>query len=164
MSRRNPRHSAEVLASSVGRTAIYSMEISGTHKFAASRQQVWDALHNPSVLQKSIPGVESIAWQGESAITASVHLGIGPISGSYGGTVQVAEHTAPGHLRLVINRNVIQADASVDLADDGAGSVATYSGSAKLSGPLSVLDNPIGKQAANGLLGQFFKNLDQNIG
>ncbi len=139
------------------------MELSGTHRFAASRQVVWDALHNSTVLQRSIPGAEEVAWQSESAIRARVHLGIGPINGTYGGQVDVQEHTAPGHLKVALKRSIIDATAAFDLTDDGSGTLATYTGTATLSGGLAVLDNAIGRQLAQGALGQFFKNFEQAI-
>ena len=139
------------------------MELSGTHRFAASRQIVWDALHNSAVLQKCIPGAEEVAWQGESAVRARVHLGIGPISGTYGGQVEVLEHTAPSHLKVALKRSIIDATATVDLTDDGTGTLATYSGTATLGGGLAALDNIVGRQMAQGALGQFFKNFEQAI-
>lgn len=140
------------------------MEISGTHKFAANRQAVWDALHNSAVLQSSIPGAEEVAWQSDGTILARVHIGVGPINGTYGGRLQVVEQTAPSHIKLAINRNAIQAEANIELADDGAGTALTYQGTAQLHGALAVADNIIGKQMAQGALGQFFKNFEQRIG
>ncbi|HKB48247.1 MAG TPA: SRPBCC domain-containing protein [Ktedonobacterales bacterium] len=139
------------------------MEISGTHRFAAPRQAVWDALHNGAVLQKCIPGAEEVSWQGENAVRARVHIGIGPINGTFGGQVDVLEHTAPSHLKLALTRSIIDAQATIDLADEGAGSVATYSGTAKLAAGLAMLDNPVGRQMAQGALNQFFKNFEQAL-
>jgi uncharacterized protein len=139
------------------------MEISGTHKFAAGRQAVWDALHNSAVLTKSIPGAQEVTWQGDSAVTARIHIGM-PLNNTYSGQVQVTEHTPPSHLKVVLNRSIIQAEATVDLADDGAGTLATYRGVATVSGPLAVVDNAIGRQAVQFALGQFFKSFEQHIG
>jgi carbon monoxide dehydrogenase subunit G len=139
------------------------MELSGTHRFAASRQVVWDALHNSAVLQKCIPGAEEVSWQGENAIRARVRLGLGPINGTYGGQVDVLEHAAPSHLKVALKRSIIDAVASVDLSDDGTGTLATYAGTATLGGGLAALDNVIGKQLAQGALGQFFKSFEQAI-
>jgi uncharacterized protein len=139
------------------------MDLNGTHRFATSRQAVWDALHNSTALQKSIPGAQEVAWQGTSAISARIHIGIGPINGDYEGQVQVVENSAPSHLKLAINRTSLQAEATIELAEDGAGSVLTYQANAKMSGALALADNVIGKQAAQIALGQFFKNFEQHI-
>jgi carbon monoxide dehydrogenase subunit G len=136
------------------------MELSGTHRFAASRQVVWDALHNSAILQRCIPGAEEVAWQGESAVRARVKLGLGPISGTYGGQVDVLEHTPPSHIKVALKRSIIDATATIDLTDDGTGTLATYAGSATLGSGLSALDNVIGRQMAQGALSQFFKNFE----
>jgi carbon monoxide dehydrogenase subunit G len=149
--------------SHIRKDGIPTVDINGTHRFAAGRQAVWDALHNSAVLQKSIPGAQEVAWQGTSAISARIHIGIGPINGDYEGQVQVVENSAPSHLKLAINRTSLQAEANIDLADDGAGTMLTYQANAKMSGVLAMADNVIGKQAAQLALGQFFKSFEQNI-
>lgn len=140
------------------------MEISGTHRFAASRQAVWDALHNGALLTKSIPGAEDVSWQGDSAVAARVNVGVGPISGKFAGQVQVVQQVPPSEIKLAINRTSVQADATVTLADDGAGTLVTYAANAQLSGPYAVADNPITKQMAHGALAQFFKNFEAQLG
>jgi carbon monoxide dehydrogenase subunit G len=140
------------------------MDISGTHRFAANRQAVWEALHNSGVLTKSIPGAENVSWQGESAIAASVNVHVGPIGGKFAGQVQVVQSVPASLIKLAVNRTVVQAEATVNLADDGAGTLVSYSGNAKLSGAYAVADNPITKQMAQGALGQFFKNFEAQLG
>jgi carbon monoxide dehydrogenase subunit G len=139
------------------------MELSGTHHFAAPRQKVWDALHNGAILQQCIPGAEQVSWQNESAITARVHLGFPPVNGTFGGQVDVLEHTAPSHLKLALRRSIIDAVANIDLSDDGAGTLATYQGTATLGAGLALLDNIIGRQAAQSAMGQFFKRFEQAL-
>lgn len=138
------------------------MELTGTHTFAASPDAVWTALHNSEVLKNTIPGVESVAWQGESAVTATVS-GIGPIKGPYSGTVQVAEHTAPNHFKIVRNGNSVSGSLTVDLAPNGSGTLLTYSATGNLGGPLAILDNPLTRPVIDSQIGQFFSRLDSQI-
>jgi carbon monoxide dehydrogenase subunit G len=139
------------------------MDINGTHRFAANRQAVWDALHNSALVTKCIPGAESVTWQGDSAVSARVTIGVGPITGTYVGTAQVTQQQAPSLLKLAINRNLIQAEATINLSDDGAGTIVAYAATAKLNGTLAIADNPITKQMAQGALGQFFKQFEQQL-
>lgn len=138
------------------------MELTGTHTFAASPEAVWNALHNSDVLKNTIPGVESVAWQGESAITATIS-GIGPLKGPYSGTVQVAEHTAPSHLKIVRNGNSVSGSVTVDLAPNGSGTLLTYTAVGNLSGPLAIIDNPLTRPVIDSQIGQFFSRLESQI-
>lgn len=150
-----------------GRDTNSPMELNGTHRFAANRQAVWNALHNSAALQNSIPGAEEVAWQGDSAISLRVKVGVGPINGTFSGQAQVTEQTPPSHLKLSINRrgstNAVQADVTIDLADEGAGTVLTYHGTARLEGPIAMADNPLTRPLAEGALGQFFNNFAKQI-
>ena len=38
------------------------MDMSGEYKIPAPRETVWDALNDPEILQKAIPGAESVTW------------------------------------------------------------------------------------------------------
>jgi carbon monoxide dehydrogenase subunit G len=142
------------------------MELNGTHKFSANRQAVWDALHNSAALQHCIPGAEQIAWQA-NAIAARVNVGIGPLKGTFDGQVSVVENTIPSTVRLALNRSgsrgSVQSEAQITLTDDGAGTLLTYRGTATLTGQLAIVDNFVGKQAADLALGQFFKCLEGQI-
>ena len=175
---RNPAHSANswppygqrtrrVCATPTEGIVLEHMELNGTRNFAASPQAVWAALHDSAALQNAIPGAEEVSWQGDSAISARVKLGLGPIIGTFGLMAQVVEQSAPSHLKFAINRqganNRIQGNLTVDLAPDGAGTVLTYAGSAQLEGPIAMADNPLTRPLVQGAINQFFDNLAKQV-
>lgn len=144
------------------------MELKGTHRFNASPQAVWDALHNSATLQKCVPGAQEISWQGENTVHAFFTVGIGPFAGH--GVIldaQVTEHTAPSHLKLAVDRHGSHGSAeggiTIDLRPDGAGTVLEYGGAVSLGGPAALLDNPLSRPLVNAQLGHFFTNLEQQI-
>lgn len=139
------------------------MEIKGTHRFNADPQTVWNALHNSSVLQSTIPGVQSVTWQGDNALNMQANVEIGPIKRAFAGTVQVSESAAPSHMKLSIQRSIVNANANIDLAPDGSGTQLSYTASAQLSGPLAAADM-IAKPMVESQLNSFFSRLDQQIG
>ena len=142
------------------------MDISGKQQFSSSPQTVWDALHNSATLQSCIPGAESVAWQGDSVLNATINMpSVGPIGG---GTrtlaIQATESTPPNHLRFEIARGPVTANAVVDLASDGgSGTNLAYTAHASLSGPLGLADGLAKPMVENGL-NQFFSKLKQQVG
>jgi carbon monoxide dehydrogenase subunit G len=134
------------------------MDLNGTQKFAAPPQTVWNALHDDTILKNSIPAAESIAWQGDSAVTVSG--GVGPIKGTL--TAQVVEQTPPSHMKFAVNRTQVNGTLTVDLAPDGAGTLLTYSGTVNGSGAVGA-----GLAMAQGLIkgqvDQFFSRLEGQI-
>jgi|SRR5579884_430397 len=109
------------------------MELKGTHTFAAPPQTVWNALHDSTILKNSIPGAESVAWQGDNAVTLSG--GMGPIKGTL--TAQV-ESQPPSRMTFTVNRSSLQGALTVDLAPSGSGTLVTYSATANASGPIGA--------------------------
>ena len=134
------------------------MEIKGTHKFAASPQAVWDALHDSTVLQNCMPGGNSAQWQGTDAIAATV--GIGPIKGST--VAKVTEQTPPSHMKVEARGGGVTASLTVDLATDGPGTVVNYSAVAEGSAAASA-GLAIAKPAIDSGIGTFFGKLETQI-
>jgi uncharacterized protein len=135
------------------------MELRGTHTFAsASPQQVWNALHNSAAVKNSLPGADSVEWQGDSAIAVSG--GIGPIKGS--GVAQVVEQTPPTHLKLAVNRATVNAAVTVDLAPSGAGTLLSYVATAEANGAMGA-GLTMAKPLIEGQLNAFFSKLEGQI-
>jgi len=141
------------------------MDISGTQQFTSSPQAVWDAFHNASILQSSIPGAQDVSWQGESALTLTISLpSVGPIGGTARAvTAQVVENTPPSHMKMTLNRGPVAATATVDLAPNGSGTSLTYNAHAALSGPMGLFDGAA-KPIVEGQLKQFFTKFQQQVG
>ncbi len=134
------------------------MEIKGTHKFAASPQAVWDALHDSSVLQNCMPSGNSAQWQGTDAIAATV--GIGPIKGST--IARVTQQTPPNHMKVEANGGGVAASLTVDLAADGAGTVINYTAVAE-GGAAAGAGLAIAKPAIDSGINGFFSKLEAQI-
>lgn len=143
---------------------VQSMELNGTHKFAAPPQAVWDALHNGAILKNAIPGADEVAWQGNSAIAFRGSIGAGPVNlGTVAVQAQVVENSAPNHLKIAINRTSASGTVTIDLAPDGAGTLLRYVANAQLSGPAAVADNFAMRPVIDGVLNRVFSSLDSQI-
>lgn len=137
------------------------MELSGSQNFTASPQAVWDALHNASVVQTA-SGLQNVQW-GANSVTATVNLpSIGPISGPKTVTVSVDESAAPSHMKFSLNRSVLSATGTVDIAPNGSGSTLTYNATANISGPLGAMEGMV-KPMAQNQLNQFFAKFAQSL-
>lgn len=134
------------------------MEIKGTHKFAASPQAVWNALHDSTVLQNCMPAGNSAQWQGTDAIAVTV--GIGPIKGST--VARVTEQTPPSHMKVEASGGGVTASLTVDLVADGSGTVANYNAVAEGSAPASA-GLAIAKPVIDSGIGNFFGKLETQV-
>lgn len=76
------------------------LKLNGNVEFSSKNIKVWQALHDPEVLKKVIPGCESmeLTENGEYLITLS--LGVAAIKGRYVGKARLIDHEPPHHYTL----------------------------------------------------------------
>ena len=54
------------------------MKLSGSYQIKLEKQKVWEALNDPEILQKAIPGCESFTKNSDTEFTATATNKIGP--------------------------------------------------------------------------------------
>jgi carbon monoxide dehydrogenase subunit G len=140
------------------------MDFNGSHEFAASPSKVYAAFFDANTLAAAIPGCKEAKWADPETLNLVVELNIPGLKGFYEGQVKVSEQQEPTHFKLGVARNNVDGGATIDLADAGGKTNLTYKFEATLRGPYKVADNVVGAQAVKMLLGQFFKNVEKQIG
>ena len=78
------------------------MEISGSYTFNAPPDRVWDLLMDPAVISSCIPGCERFEPDGEDRYNVTLTVGLAAITGTYNGTVVLAEKVPHTSYRLVV--------------------------------------------------------------
>jgi enoyl-CoA hydratase/carnithine racemase/carbon monoxide dehydrogenase subunit G len=71
------------------------MEMTGEASLGASRELVWNALNDPTILQASIPGCEALDRTADNEFTATVVSKVGPIKARFTGKVTLSNIVAP---------------------------------------------------------------------
>ena len=71
------------------------MDISGEFKIPAPREQVWQALNDPEVLKKCIPGCESIARHSDTEFEATMKAKFGPVKATFVSNVLLSNLNPP---------------------------------------------------------------------
>lgn len=143
------------------------MKIEGQHVFAATPQLVWDAVTDPSVLAKVMPGCEEFRAIGENRFEGKMKIKVGPVQGEFLGTVQLSDLEPPRSYRLKLNGKgapgFVEGDGVIQLVDDPSGGTRLeYSVDARIGGRIAtvgqrLLDSSskvITRQALEGLEGQ----------
>ncbi|MFD0854332.1 SRPBCC domain-containing protein, partial [Actinomadura adrarensis] len=67
------------------------MKVTGSATIAAPLPRVWDALQDPAVLARTIPGCHSLESTGRDAYRMTVEAGVASIKGTYVGRVELAD-------------------------------------------------------------------------
>ena len=118
------------------------MEIKGEYKIPASREKVFAALNDPTVLQACIPGCESLEKTSDTEMNAKVRLRIGPVSATFTGKVTLSDIDPPNGYRISGEgqggvAGFAKGGAVVTLRDDGGATVLDYNVDAQVGGKIA---------------------------
>lgn len=138
------------------------MRMTGEQPVAAGRREVWDALNDPAVLARCIPGCQSLERDGDNRFVAAAEVKIGPIGARFKGNVQLSDLDAPNSYTIAGLGNggiagSAKGRAKVRLSDaPGGGTLVTYDVDAEVGGRMAQLGGPIIDATAKNLAGKFF--------
>jgi uncharacterized protein len=146
------------------------MDVKGSQKIAASRQQVFNALLNPEALKNSLPGCESaefVDFPSGRQLKLVVSPNIPGLKGPYDIFLRTADVIAPSHLVLLAeptsSLGSVKAACTVDLVDDAAGTMLNYNAHAEMEGKIAATPEIVMNGAMKLALSQFFKNFEKQV-
>ena len=67
------------------------MKLNGSYQINLEKQKVWEALNNPEILKKSIPGCEEFKKNSDTEFTATATNKIGPFNASFTGDIELKD-------------------------------------------------------------------------
>jgi carbon monoxide dehydrogenase subunit G len=146
------------------------MQMTGQERIAASRQHVWEALDNPDMLKRSIPGCQSIIREDDGRLRTVAEIKIGPIGARFNALVARTDVNPPNSFTMIIEGQggtvgFVKSGAKVRLTDDAAGgTLLSYDVDAEVGGRLAQLGGSMLDATAKQLAARFFKQLSANIG
>lgn len=144
------------------------MKITGAVSLASQAEQVWQAIHDPAVLARTLPGCESLVDKGDNAYGMRVTMGVAAVRGTYDGTIHLEDLEVPARLRLKASGagapGTVEADVDVrvEACEDG-GTRVTYDADAQVGGPIGGVGQRMLSGVTKRMAGQFFAALDAEI-
>jgi carbon monoxide dehydrogenase subunit G len=140
------------------------MELTGEHTFNAPRQQVWDFLLDPEVLQQCLPGCEKLDQLGEDEYAATMRIGIAMIKGTFSGRVKITDKVEPESYTMEVEGSGPQGQVSgvgrLTLVEAGGQTTVQYAGDANVRGTIARVGARMIQPAARQIVGQFFGCLE----
>ena len=136
------------------------MKLTGSYKIPTDKQTVWEALNNPDILQKCIPGCEEFKKNSDTSFTATATNKIGPFNASFTGDVELQDLNPPNSYTLVGQGNspvgFASGEAKVTLTEEGGETLLTYDVEANVGGKIAQVGSRLIDMTAKKMADIFF--------
>ncbi|MDZ7643177.1 MAG: carbon monoxide dehydrogenase subunit G [Woeseiaceae bacterium] len=144
------------------------MEISGEYRIPAARERVWAALNDPDMLQKCLPGCESMEKVGDDEMHADVTAAIGPVRAKFRTRLSLENPDPPNGYTLAGESKAGAAGfargrADVALAPEDDATRLTYRAELKVGGKLAQVGSRLVAGATRKTADEFFRNLAREL-
>ena len=143
------------------------MKLTGSYKIPTDKQTVWEALNNPDILQKCIPGCEEFKKNSDSSFTATATNKIGPFNASFTGDVELQDLNPPNSYTLVGQGNspvgFASGEAKVTLTEEDGNTILTYDVEANVGGKIAQVGSRLIDMTAKKMADIFFGKFSDEI-
>jgi uncharacterized protein len=143
------------------------MKIAIAATIPAPRDRVFAALIDPAVLQRCIPGCESLTVSAPDTFAATLKIGVAGMKGTYGGNAAIRDKQPPDSLTLSFDGKggpgFVRGSAAISLtADDDTTRIACET-DVQVGGLIAAIGSRLVDAAAKKLADDFFKQLSREL-
>lgn len=141
------------------------MKFTGENVLAAPVERAWDALLDPAVLVRTIPGCERLEATGDNAYAMTVTAGVASIKGTYAGSCVLTDLVE--HESLVMKLDgagapgTIGATVNVRFTPEGSSTRVSYDADAVVGGMIGGVGQRMLTSVSRRMAGEFFGNVDE---
>lgn len=144
------------------------MDINGEFRIPASRERVWQALNDPEVLRKCIPGCESIEKRSETEFDAAMKAKIGPVKASFASAITLSNINPPEGYTISGEgkggpAGFGKGSAEVRLTEDGDDTVLNYTAALQVGGKLAQIGSRLIGGTARKIANDFFARFAEEV-
>ena len=141
------------------------MKFAGESVLHAPVDRVWEALLDPTVLVRTIPGCERLESTGENAYAMTVTAGVAAIRGTYAGSCTLSDLEPHRSLLLKLEGagapGTIGADVAVVFREAAEGTTTvSYEAEAVVGGMVGGVGQRMLTSVSRRMAGEFFGNVD----
>jgi carbon monoxide dehydrogenase subunit G len=145
------------------------MELTGEYRIPAPREVVWRALNDPNILQRCIPGCESVEKLSDTEFTAKVVLKIGPMTAKFSGKGTLSDLNPPNGYTITGEgqggvAGFGKGSAKVSLvAEAAAATLLQYKAETQVGGKMAQLGARLIDSTSKKLADQFFAKFAEAV-
>lgn len=143
------------------------MHLEGSYTFQAPREVVWDAIMDPEVMGKALPGGEKLEKTSDSEYQGVMNVRVGPVQGRFQGKIELQDVNRPESCTMSVDGRgapgFLNGTGSWKLAADGDSTVMVYTGDVEVGGRIANVGQRLLDSSARSLTRQGLEALDAQI-
>jgi len=119
------------------------MKLEGEHLFKVPRERLWEALLDPEILARTMPGCESLKRTDDNCFKGVMNVAIGPVKGKFQGTLELSDLDPPNGYHLALKgqgpSGFLKGEGNLTLTDAEGGTLLAYALDAQVGGRMAAV-------------------------
>jgi carbon monoxide dehydrogenase subunit G len=136
------------------------MDIAGTYTFNAPPDRVWALLMDPAVIASCIPGCDRFEPDGEDRYKATLTVALAAITGTYAGTVVLADKVPNTSYRLVAEGQgrpgFVKGSSDITLRAEDGNTIVAVKGTVQTGGAIARVGQRLIGSVSKMMMDRFF--------
>ncbi|MBS1253629.1 MAG: hypothetical protein MAG451_02681 [Anaerolineales bacterium] len=143
------------------------MKLEGNYTFAAPRDEVWEAMLDPEVLSKALPGCEELEQVDDNEYKATLNIRIGPVQGRFKGSVSLSDLNPPESCHMEVSGQgapgFVNGEGDASLEEQDGSTTMHYVGNVQVGGRVASVGQRLLDSTAKSLTRQGLESIDAQI-
>jgi uncharacterized protein len=143
------------------------MELKGQYLFDAPADRVWERLMDPATISSCLPGCQRFEPLGDDRYQVVLTAGVAAVTGTFEGTVAIADKQPMTSYRLVVNGKgrpgFANGDAVISLSDREGATSVDVAGSVMVGGLVAQVGQRLLGATAKIMMDKFFGCLREKM-
>jgi uncharacterized protein len=143
------------------------MELKAQYAFDAPADRVWEGLMDPAIIASCLPGCQRFEPLGDDRYKVVLTAGVAAITGTFEGTVAIADKHATQSYRLIVEGKgrpgFANGDAAISLTPREAGTTVDVVGNVAVGGLVAQVGQRLLGATAKLMMDKFFKCLNEKV-
>ena len=143
------------------------MKLLGSYQINLEKQKVWEALNDPEVLEKAIPGCKEFIKNSDTEFSAKVTNKVGPFNASFTGNIELKDLNPPNSYKIIGSGNstvgFASGEAEVMLEDENGRTKLIYTIEANVGGKIAQVGSRLIDMTAKKMADIFFSKFSELV-
>jgi carbon monoxide dehydrogenase subunit G len=139
------------------------MHVTGSHTLPLPPERAYQALQDPELLAKCMPGCEGLELIGPNEYKMKMKMALAAFSGLFDAKIRIADPNPPTSFRLIVEGSgkvgFMKGEGLLTLTPEGDGTKVSYDGDAQVGGTIAAVGQRMIDTTSRMMIKRFFDKL-----